>query len=281
MVDIAWQGVPNWIVAIASVLTLGAAITAGVFAGKAAHWTKEQAESSKKQVQIANDALVIAQQEAEVAQNALRLEQLETERANRRLDESRLDALAPTIYARATLGTSDDATKYLLVRHRVSETEQQPDWEKVEAPFELASDEGAAFRTTLTITFTNVSERLALIDITDPVNGEMDLRQGTSIVIPPHDTRAVVWTRTFSSYALADDAGINKPEYWLFDLTFWARDLGMNVRDAYKFNGDLRFFERDGTRLIVKTEPPFPWTENIAVPLPGRVSERLDTPASP
>jgi hypothetical protein len=67
MVDIAWEGIPNWVVAVSSFLTLGAAIFAGVFAGRAAHWTKAQAEASQRQVDLAHEALTVAQQDSEVA----------------------------------------------------------------------------------------------------------------------------------------------------------------------------------------------------------------------
>ena len=50
----------------------------------------------------------------------------------------------------------------------------------------------------------------------------------------------------------------------------------MNVRDTYKFNSDLRFFSRDGSRLIVTPEPGRNWTENVAQPLQQRVYERLE-----
>lgn len=51
----------------------------------------------------------------------------------------------------------------------------------------------------------------------------------------------------------------------------------MNVRDEYVFNGDLRFFKRDGSRLI--TGPaliPFPWVENIATRIWPGTYDRLD-----
>ena len=92
-----------------------------------------------------------------------------------------------------------------------------------------------------------------------------------------HEICDVEWIRTISSGALREQSGIDQPAHWLFNLRFWARDLGMNGRDEYVFNGDLRFFRRDGSRLIASPAMiPFPWVDNIATPIWPRTYERLD-----
>lgn len=71
MVDVFWEGVPNWLVAVTGVLTLAAALTAAIYAGRAAHWTKAQAESSGAQAAVAADTLRLALKESAAAQERL------------------------------------------------------------------------------------------------------------------------------------------------------------------------------------------------------------------
>lgn len=113
---------PEWIQAVASVLAFLAAVAAGWYARRAAIYTKQQAEASDKQVKIAKDALEItraqaeaaeehgaqqtqiaretldvARQEAQVAQVAADRQVEEAQTAYRRYEESRLDALVPSV----------------------------------------------------------------------------------------------------------------------------------------------------------------------------------------
>ena len=61
----------------------------------------------------------------------------------------------------------------------------------------------------------------------------------------------------------------------IFDLEFSVSDLAMKVRQQLRFNADLRFFDNDGSFLVVSPEPPFPWSENYAQPV-GRFYDELD-----
>lgn len=266
MIDVFWQGVPNWLMVLMAFLTLVAATFAGVFARRAAHWTKAQAESSDTQASIAHESL-------ELAQTAAEEQRQETTRAYRRLSESRLDALAPSIYAAASPGAP-----LLQVRRAVGTGGSWGDWEAVTDDFEVAENEQVIFRTNVTVTLSNYSDQVARVDIIDPAGGETDVRSGEMIVVPPAQAKSISWTRNVTSIATQED--LDQPRNWLFNMELWVRDLGMNVRDVYRFNADLRFFSRDGSRLLVKPEPPFPWSENVAVPLPGRSYERLDAEQS-
>jgi hypothetical protein len=276
MIDIGWEGIPNWIVAATSILTLGAAVTAGVFAGRAAHWTKAQSIATAEQVAVADEAVVIAREDAATAQATSELQRAEAERAARRYAESRLDGLAPTIYARATPGSASGPVD-AIQQHRPATDSRREEWDAVERPLKMASDSRIAFRTLVLVSLQNVSDRIAVIDIFDPVGGGVDgLRAGESFVLPPGKTRQLQWRRNVSTGALSDEVALGKPEHSLFDLTFWVRDLGMNVRDVYRFNGDLRYFARDGSTITINPRLAYAWEENVALQLPGRVYERLD-----
>lgn len=286
MVDLVGEGIPNWIMAVTSFFTLGAAIFAGVFARRAAHYTKEQAVASHEQVRIGDQALKIAQEDALAAQDASLRQLREAERAYRNFAESRLDALAPVILASAapydTATPQGYATKLWLEVHRLEEPntaggyDRWSSWEPVTNAYYESGESGVEFRTQLVMRFNNVSDKVARISVIDPGNGEVqDLRSGTDLVLMPRETKSIVWIKRWGLGMLATEVGLNDAKNWLFNLEFWVRDLGMNVRDTHKFNGDLRLFERDGSRLLVKDKPYFAWAEDFATPLPGRVYERL------
>ena len=143
--------------------------------------------------------------------------------------------------------------------------------------FEESHHDKIIFRIRLNVVIDNVSSKSARVDIVDLANGELlDRRSDEHLVVPPHQERVFTWTRNFTPAMLATEGDINDSRNWLFNLTLWVRDLGMNVRDTYKFNSDLRLFSRDGSRLVVKPEPDHNWTENVAPPLQERVYERLE-----
>jgi hypothetical protein len=48
--------------------------------------------------------------------------------------------------------------------------------------------------------------------------------------------------------------------------------MEMNVRETHKFNGDLRLFGRDGSRLLVKEERYFAWPGDVDAAIPVLVS---------
>lgn len=272
MVDIGWEGIPNWIQAGSAVLTLAAAIFAGVYAGKAAHWTKKQAESSKEQVRIAEDALTVAKSDADAARLIADRQREEAELAYRRVVESRLDDLAPTIFALARPRVSQP----LETRYRLEDGRWTP-WlphQEVES-FEQDQNLDVEFQFRFEITFRNTSGVIARVDVVDLSKGSLGLAPGRPIVLPPDEERSFVWTRRFTPVMLSSQEEIDDPQNWLFSLTFWARDIGMNVRDIYKFNGDLRVFARDGSRLVVRPHPEHRWDMEVAVPMRERFYERI------
>lgn len=267
MVDIPWEGIPNWITASTSALTLVAAVFAGIFARRAAHWTRKQAEATDLQVDIARTALGVAEQDALAAQTAIDLQRTEADRSARAREETRLNSLAPIIFARAKPSR--------IINRAFLEIRSADGWTRVDNPIEVQGHETHIFRTNLILEFENVSENVAQVDIIDHASGETELRSGDALFVSPRSSKELLWSRIVPSSVLHSDE-INSPQNWLFNMTFWARDLGMNVRDSYRFNADLRFFDRDGSRLLVSPVPAIVWGENVATPLPGRVYERLD-----
>lgn len=289
---------PAWIQAITSILTFLAAVAAGWYARRAALYTKQQAEASDDQVKIAKDALEItrvqaesaeehgnhqaeiaretlevARKEAQVAQVAADRQLEEAHAAYRRYEESRLDALVPVVL--------------VIVRRPGNFIEMNENWDNVAngwagnwTPLNLTryfeEDQRVIFRIRLNVEIQNVSAHAARVDILDPGNGEVSVRQGEPISIPPHGQTVFTWSRHLTPDLLRTDDEINDPKNAFFDLTLWVRDLGINVRDTYKCNSDLRLFARDGSRLVVFHEPEHTWTENVAQPLQHRVYERLE-----
>jgi hypothetical protein len=269
--------ITDWIAAVVGVLTLAAAVAAGVYARRAAHWTKAQAHAADKQVRLARTALGVAQQEAMDARRANDHQRKEARIAARRLAEARVDARMPTLLARATPGTNDGTFRDVLeIGRRDDSSPGKWTWAPVDSQLELPGDEEVLFRTNITMHLANFSTQIAQVAIIDPAQGEVSVRSGDSVLVPPHDERVFTWSRILPMAALRTEEGINLPEHSLLNMKIWIRDLGLNAHDVVQFNADLRFFTRDGSRLIVKTEPPYPWRENIGQPLPERVYERLD-----
>lgn len=263
LIDIAWEGVPNWISAVTSIMTLAAAVAAAIFAGRAAHWTKQQATAAAAQTTTADEQLQLARDGATKAQTQLEKQQYDATRAERRQSEARLDVIAPVVLAtarRQNLTGSFDGGPFQLITHR----------REVDARTE------ALFRTSATITFQNLSGKIARVDITHPAHGELSIRSGESIILSPGERKQVEWQRTIARTALRSEEEIARPENWWMTVEIWVRDLGMNVRDTFRFGGDFRHFSLDGSRLVVDPELPFPWEENVAEPTSPRVYERLD-----
>lgn len=290
---------PDWIQAITSILTFLAAVAAGLYARRAAIYTKQQAGASDRQVQIAKDALAvtkgqaaaaeahseqqvelarenleIARKEIQAAQVAAERQAEEAQASYRSYEESKLDAAIPVI-----LATVKRPGWFLETKEIWEDGQWPPTWETFTRAryFEEGQNLAVVFRIRLNVTLENVSDHIARVDIVDTAHGEVDVRGGVSIIVPPRQERTFTWTRTFTPVTLASEDEINDIKNWLFNLTLWVRDLGMNVRDTYKFNSDLRLFSRDGSRLLVRAEPEHNWTENVAQPLQQRVYERLET----
>jgi hypothetical protein len=278
--DFWGEAVPNWIGAVVGVLTLGAAIAAGVFAARAAHWTKKQAESSEDQAETAAKALSVAEVDAAAARVDAEFQRSEAARVSRRAEETRLDALVPSIFAGAELGSPAYNGPTAIDFHRWVNGDYTS-WEPLKADVEIEQNDMVIFRMTVILTFENLSDVPARIDVVEPDNGDItDLASGTPLAsgmplfVPAKATRAVEWTRTVSSTALADEAAVARPENSLFRLSFWVRDIGMNVLDVYRFSGNMNHFSRNGTRLVASPEPSGPWPDAVAAPVERRY-ERL------
>lgn len=282
--DVAWQDWEQWAPLAVSLLTLIAALGAWIVAGKAARRSKRLAEATHKQtkvfdeqVGIARDAIALAQQEAQGARRDAERQRAEADRMRRMLEEARLDVLAPTIVARAFPEGSGTPGRPALEYCQLT-TGGQDRWRPLTGQLQVGRDETYAFRTALTIWFENVSDGVAQVNVIEPAGGELDLLPGHPLVVPARESRSVTWMRLWTSRDLDSDARIQDPAAWLFNLTFTVTDLGVHVRDTYAFDGDLRFFDRDGAWLVVMPEPPLPWTSDVASMLTGRTYESL--PAS-
>ncbi|GEK19639.1 hypothetical protein [Cellulomonas xylanilytica] len=282
--DVAWHDWEQWAPLAVSVLTLVAALGAWIVAGRAARRSKRQAEATIKQtrvfdeqVAIARDAVALARQEAQSARTDADRQRAEADRMRRMLEEARLDVLAPTIVARAFPEGNGTPGRPTLEYCQLT-TGGQDRWRQLTGQLQVGRDETYAFRTALTIWFENVSDGVAQVNVIEPAGGELDLLPGHPLVVPARESRSVTWMRLWTSRDLDSDARIQDPAAWLFNLTFTVTDLGVHVRDTYAFDGDLRFFDRDGAWLVVMPEPPLPWTSDVASMLTGRTYESL--PAS-
>ncbi len=285
--DVVWADWERWAPLAVAVATLVVALCAWGAAAKAARRTARHAEaglrqarSFEEQVAIAREALELARREALDARSDADRQREETDRTRRMLEEVRLDVLAPTVVARAIPGGSDAPGRPRLEACQLTAGGQDR-WRALSEQLAVGRDQTYAFRTALTLWFENVSDRAAQVDILDAAGGELDLLPGHPLVVPARESRSVTWMRMWTSRDLDDDAQVQDPSAWLFNLTFAVTDLGMHVRDTYAFDGDLRFFDRDGSWLVVMPEPPLPWTSDVASMLPGgRAYQRLDAAVS-
>lgn len=306
--------------AYTSIGTLLAAVVAGLFAGRAAHWTKKQSEASNDQVRIATENLEVAKSQAavaqefgaqeveigrlaldaarseakatqeaaerqaqetkaaaerqlEVARSALERQVQEAQVANRRYEESRLDAVVPVV-----LATVRRPGAFIEARRRTADGEWPTNWTSIEVPTYIEENQQneTMFRIRLDVILQNVSDQIARIEIIDPARGEVNVKSGKAIIVRPRGEAVFTWIRGFTPGELSSQTEIDKIENCFFSVTLWVRDLGMNVRDTYKFNADLRLFSRDGSRFIVRPEPEHSWQEDFAQPLQERHYERLE-----
>lgn len=276
MIDVVGEAIPNWIVACTSFFTLVAAIFAGVFAKKAAHWTEKQAHASNDQVQIARDALEVARAEAKAAQDATVRQAEEAQATYRRYEESKLDAIIPVILATVRRPSWLIETKPTEMYESVGWT---PPWEWFtdKQHFDESQRNENRFRIRLNVLIENVSPHTARVDITNYASGEViGVPPGEPLIVAPGRERVITWIRDITADMWAAEDQMNDPEKGYFNLTLWVRDLGMNVRDTYKFNSDLRVFDRDGSGVVLRPAPDRDWTESVAQPLQQRFYERLE-----
>lgn len=281
-VDLIGEALPNWIIAVSSALTLIAAVGAGVYAARAAHWTKEQAKTGAEQVEISRRNLRLAEGEALTAQAEAERRAEESRRqleeaaaARRREEERRLDALIPSIFASALPGVTVDSNRIGIYFRRGTDN-----WEQLTEPLEFTSeDRDLAFLQVLYIRLRNLGSVPARIDFTDTYGGELTfngelIESGTPLyVLPDNVPIDVSWSRRVSAMAFADTADHVRPEHVLFRPEFLVRDVGMNVGDTYRMSGVVADVRRDGSRLIAHPSASG-WSDRAAVPV-ERVYERL------
>lgn len=286
--SIQWGDFPSWVVAVS---TTGAFVAAGLAAG----WTAKTAKSADEQVAAAHAQVDATREQLEIARADADRERDAFQAAERRFLQSQVDGRAPVVYARATPGcelpgflssnTYGSWGRAPLMAIRASEVPHTPEWQRskdfhVTERMTLEEDDHFVFAQYVTLEFVNCSDVPARVDVTQFAGGELSIRQGEALVVPPHESRSVAWWRTLGWAAVATEAGVASPEVSFVQLEYWVRDLGQSVRDTYAFNLDTRYFERDGSRLIVKPQPPFPWAEMFASETSPRVYERLDAQAS-
>jgi len=257
-VDIGWVGIPNWVSASTAFLTLGAAVFAGIWARKAAHSTKAQADSAAEQSRIAAQQLEVALEDVEIARAEAARQNRAAVETSRRVAEARLDERIPRVFARATP---------IALEVRLPGNE----WDRVTGIREIVT-EPVIFKMSVNIHFQNVSREVARIAIVQPDKGEV--QGGIEKFILPGESEAFVWHKTISAEGLKTDEQIHEISY--MRLRFWVTDVGMDVRDEYVMTAELRHFARDGSRLLVSWQSEIPWSESVAVPISPRHYDRLD-----
>jgi hypothetical protein len=134
------------------------------------------------------------------------------------------------------------------------------------------------FVITITAEFTNIGTVPARLAFTGNEMYEMmDWRQGQEMRLIPGETKTVHFMRRTSAVTVMAHhlEGTFNPEIDLFDLEFWVRDLGVNVRDTFRFNADLRVFRQVGSDLKAFQAAEHSWIEDVASPIGERAYERL------
>jgi hypothetical protein len=271
---------PNWVIAVSGVLTLVTAVVASIYAAKAARRGREQVDEARKQTAEAHAQADAAESQVRLAEASL-AQQAETAlaqheallRSERRAIEARIDARMPTVIAEAHL---PDPRLEVMGSSGPADFE----WHGLKGEMEYSSSViTPAFRQRVDVAVRNVSTVVARIDVFDAAGGEIDgVPSGTSLVLGPGQELELHWSRVVSGQALQQEGAVDDPRHWLFNVRLWVRDLGMDAYDAYLFNGDLRYFKRDGSRLIVSHQLDHEWpgNVNVATPVDGRVYDRLD-----
>lgn len=259
--------VTDWIQAVAGVLTLCTAIAAGIGAWRAAHWTKEQAQATANQVDVARQAVRVAEDDAAVARAQADDQRREAARAARRLAEDRIDQQMPTVLIRATPST----TRRPFLEDRLASNQ----WAAVDE--EIAHrdvDALRVLRVNVGFQLQNLSDRIARVVVIDPAWGQYDLGP-EGVLVLPHDVQTFAWWRVVTS----SEARLPEVQSQLSNTRAKLRvyDLGRNAYDIVDVVLDVRLFKIDGSWLYVS--PSNGWEQSIGTPLPGRVYDRLDAEA--
>jgi hypothetical protein len=281
-VIVTWGSVPTWVVAGAAVGAFGAASRAAMWTARAAASGQQQVKAANEEVEAARQQTVAARGQLDLAKSAAVREREAARKAEDRLVRAQLDARAPVVYARATPGSAD-RPPLIAVTERAYEASPEsltdPD-NRVGERFTVDEDEPLRFGLTVTVEFVNCSDVPARINITAHPNAEVTLPRGQELLVPPHESRQVVWTRRLGSELLSASANLDRPELTIFLLDYLVRDLSHNVSDTYRFSSGLRYFGRVDGRLVVEPRPAFPWTEDFATQIGERRYERLEGKAS-
>lgn len=265
-VSIWGEAVPNWIAA-------GAAALALVIAGIAGKWAKSAAESAADQAAQTRSEVQIAEQQLQLAQRELTRAQVDAAETARVVAETRIDALAPEVYAWAQAGgrVYEDPEGLMapprpLLSYRRRSDGEWTEWLAVHQTIRIegADLDNVQFRIVAWLNFQNVSDRVARIVIENPGWGSVEREAQEEFILLPGGVERgqkadTVWTLERSAAWVMGDGADHPPGEIFLDITFAVRDLGSNSCDKFKFVGDLRFFERDGSRLIVEPKPSYPW----------------------
>ena len=284
--------VPTWIGGISAFLALGAAVLAARWTAKTAKAAELQVQEIRRQVAADLGQLELAREDADRQVRALQeaderakrtearalaaeeRERAASQAAEERFIKAQLDTRAPAVYIRAMPGgrppnSSADPFPPLGYLDRSAPIDWNSNPTKIDNVMRLESTQNHLFVRRVSFALANCSNISARVDIfKHSVGGFVGMRSGQEIILPPSETRYVEWRGFIHSDELRT-AGAGKPENCFLQVEFWVRDLGMNVRDSHLFNLDLRYFENDGSRLVVNPEPAYPWTEKY-----GEVAER-------
>lgn len=296
------DGFPEWLSAFA---TTGAL----VFAGAAAWYTRKSAEAAKGQVDAVNKQVRIAERNAERqeerariaearAERAEKRERVQSENSEERFLKAQLDTQAPYVYIRVFGGY--DASG--IIRHNgvvvagaprlaalssaervfsgdISRSLQEKSVSR-NAALRVQEGEDYLFIVTATVEVVNVSNFPARVDVVE--TGGFDFfghSSGRVTFVSPLETHRLVIRRSVSSSDIRavspSGVGIADFENSTPYIKFWVRDIGMNVHDLHVLSLDLRFFSRDGSRVLAADMPAHDW-ETIATIAPPRVYERID-----
>lgn len=266
---------PDAVMVVTSAGTLVAAVIAGVFAAKAAHWTKRQSEHAERQVETGREALALAQGEAEAARRDTAVQREESARAARRAEEVRADALAPSVYAsvRPRPAMRPDGGNSSL-EWRIGEDSR---WYQLHEPVEFRRGDARALRQQLMITLQNVSGVPARVDFM-PDGGILSRgfeHLKGSLYVLPGESALVVWSRPVSAWDVVDGENVLQPDAYMFRVRLWVSDLGSNVRDEYAFSGYAMRATVDGSRVTVEPATLDDLGDPVAVWV-QREYERLD-----
>ena len=255
MTSADWQGVPGWeqlpawIAATATSLAFFAAVVAGLFARKAAIHTGEQAQAARAQLRLAG--------------------------------ESKLDALAPLVYAVARPEEYPHWLKYAVpgpdVRFRAA-NDQSNGWQWAIFPsihgqhtreHDVTSKLGF-FRTGVLVDMHNISSKAARVEFpeqTGTVYTTGNQIIDWPVVILPNQHTRVIWRNVIPWQGFANDEAFPDPANTSLAFRFHVRDLGLNIRDTYRFDADLTLFSKheNGGLINVSARPEVPWEETVAI----------------